>query len=191
MALVLATAAFAQDRATLVPSPSAKNAITLHGNSTLHPFQATSTSFEIEASTTASTDVLASAASGGFASVEVKLPVKSLRSGDGGLDDNMHKTLEASRHPVITFKLETAEAASAGKLKARGTLTIAGVTRNVELLADVAHDGKRLTLKGSLELLMSQFGIKPPTMFFGAVKTDDEVRITFELNLQPAVAAAP
>ena len=191
-AAVIATTAFAEEKAALVPAPSARNAITLNGKSTLHPFHATSSAFELTASVGATSEnALQAALSGGLTGVEVKVPVKTLKSGDKGLDENMHKTLEAAKHPNIVFKLEKAEAAGPGKLKAKGKLTIAGNTRDVELLANAAIANGKLTLSGGVDLLMTSFGIKPPSMFFGTVNTEDKVNVTFELTLQagPVVAA--
>ena len=37
---------------------------------------------------------------------------------------------------------------------------------------------------------MTDFGIKPPTMFMGMLKTNDKVTITFELQLALAAKAS-
>jgi len=43
---------------------------------------------------------------------------------------------------------------------------------------------------GSRALLMSEFGIKPPTMFMGMLKTADQVTITLNVQLTPAGKAS-
>jgi hypothetical protein len=45
-------------------------------------------------------------------------------------------------------------------------------------------------VRGTRDLLMTEFGIKPPTMFMGMLKTDDKVTIKFELQLALAAKAS-
>ena len=40
-----------------------------------------------------------------------------------------------------------------------------------------------IVLEGSKALLMSSYGIKPPSMFLGTLKTNDQVVIDFRLVL--------
>jgi hypothetical protein len=47
-----------------------------------------------------------------------------------------------------------------------------------------------LQVRGTRELLMTEFGIKPPTMFMGMLKTDDKVTIKFEVQLALASKAS-
>ena len=120
--------------------------------------------------------------------------------------ERAQEALEAKKHPEIHFKLQSYEAdpaAAAGsdgpvKLKAKGVLTVAGVQKPValDLVAAKAGDGVRFT--GSKLLRMTEFGITPPVMMLGALKTADEVVISFDLQLDdarakevPAVPAQP
>ena len=72
-------------------------------------------------------------------------------------------------------------------MKPTGTLTVAGVERPIELVLDVKEQSGALHVSGSRDLLMTDFGIKPPTMFMGMLKTDD--KITIRIALQLALAA--
>lgn len=65
----------------------------------------------------------------------------------------------------------------------KGDLTIAGVTKPAEITAGYTFSGNTLTITGSHQLLMSNFGIKPPTAMMGSLKTGDEVTVEFDLNL--------
>jgi polyisoprenoid-binding protein YceI len=121
---------------------------------------------------------------GGLEAFDVAIPAAQLSSPKEGLDKNMHKALKVQEQPDITFRLTALEpGANAGALKARGVLRIAGVERDVVLdLATERHDAT-LTVKGKLDLLMTDYGIKPPTAMLGMLKTDPKVTVTFETVL--------
>ena len=112
------------------------------------------------------------------------IPAAQLTSPKEGLDKNMHKALKVQEHPDITFRLAALEpGANAGTLKARGSLRITGVERDVVLdLTTERHEGT-LRVKGKLDLLMTDYGIKPPTAMLGMLKTDPKVTVTFETVL--------
>ena len=105
----------------------------------------------------------------------------------------MFKAMKADKHPTITFRLAsyTVEAAANGMtVKPTGTLTVAGVEKPIDMVLDVKEQAGALHVRGTRDLLMTDFGIKPPTMFMGMLKTDDKVTITFELQLALAAKAS-
>jgi hypothetical protein len=55
---------------------------------------------------------------------------------------------------------------------------------------DVTAAPEGLLIRGTHALSMKSFGIKPPTMFMGILKTDDKVTIKFELELSSAAKAS-
>jgi polyisoprenoid-binding protein YceI len=105
----------------------------------------------------------------------------------------MAKALKADKHPVITFKLTgyAVDPAAAGvAIKPSGTVTVAGVEKPVDMVLEVKEAAGALQVRGTRDLLMTDFGIKPPTMFMGMLKTDDKVTIKFELQLALASKAS-
>ena len=54
--------------------------------------------------------------------------------------------------------------------------------------ASETRDG--IQLRGNRKLSMKDFGIKPPTMFMGMLKTNDQVTVTFDLELSLAGKAS-
>ena len=52
---------------------------------------------------------------------------------------------------------------------------------DMNVRASEAPEG--IVLEGSKALLMSSYGIKPPSMFLGTLKTNDQVVIDFRLVL--------
>jgi polyisoprenoid-binding protein YceI len=120
---------------------------------------------------------------GALASFEVTIPAATLTSRDAGLDRNMYKALKVEAHRDITFRLARLERGPTGALLGVGTLRIAGVEREVVLALETERRDAALVVKGQLTLLMTDYGIKPPTAMLGMLKTDPKVTVTFETVL--------
>jgi polyisoprenoid-binding protein YceI len=129
--------------------------------------------------------------------VQVKVPVKSMKCGHGGMDDNLYKALNADATPESSYILATFEAApgetkDSFALHTVGTLTISGKenTINMDIEATRLPDGS-VKAKGVVPIKMTDYGIKPPTAIFGRIKAGDEVKVNFELTVTAkAIAAA-
>jgi len=121
---------------------------------------------------------------GAIDAFEIAIPAATLSSPKEGLDKNMHKALKVTEHPDITFRLSRLESsASSSALRAIGTLTIAGVAREVTLELKTQRNGSTFTVAGDVPLLMTDFGITPPKAMLGMLKTDPKVIVTFETVL--------
>ena len=120
---------------------------------------------------------------GALEAFEVAIPAATLASPKEGLDKNMHKALKVEQHREITFRLVRVEPGAAGILKAIGMLKIAGVEREVALAIKTQRTDSGLAVKGELTLLMTDYGIKPPTAMLSMLKTDPKVTVTFETVL--------
>ena len=131
--------------------------------------------------------------------LDLVIPVMELKSGKDGLDKNMYKALLAGKHPQIRFAMSGYEVTGGEgpvpmTIDARGKVTVAGVDREIKIPVAVKREGEGLRLTGEVPLLMTQFGIKPPTMMMGTVKTGDQVVVHFDLVAQAGAvtsAAAP
>lgn len=125
--------------------------------------------------------------------LEVRIPVRSLKSGKDGLDKNMYKAMNASRHPHVTFVLAEARPVDASEPSngaavtwhATGELTIAGTTRSIDLTLTVEPmDGDRLKINVEKPLKMTDFKIDPPTAMLGMARAKDDVTVTATWILQ-------
>ena len=130
---------------------------------------------------------------GGLVAVDVAVPVMSLTSPDRGVDENIHDSLRAVEYPEIRFRLRSVtDDLSSGTgpnlLRALGTLTVAGVERDIVVTVKAMRAGSWLVVDGTTDLLMTDFGIKPPQGLLGMLKTDPAVRVRFYLTVRAAEA---
>ena len=189
-ALLLATVPTASQ--TSAPLALGAARLTIAGTSNIHDYTASTTQIRVTrmqlSALPPGADLLESALKPGVVEAfEVAIPAKSLASTKEGLDKNMHAALKASVHPEITFKLLRfeAKAAPAAGQRAVGVLRIAGVDRQVAIDMTTERKDAALIVKGTLALLMTDWGVVPPKAMMGMLKTDPKVTVTFEV----AVAA--
>ena len=120
---------------------------------------------------------------------QITIPAATLTSPREGLDANMHKALKVGEYPDIAFRLLRFEPRNgpAGALQGIGVLKIAGVAREVALDITTERKDATLCVRGQVQLLMTDFGIKPPVAMLGMLKTDPKVTVTFETVLAIAL----
>jgi len=162
--------------------------VSLDGTSSLHPYSASTTTVRLVNAELAGESLDAALRAGALKAFDIAIPVATLTSPREGIDKNMHKSLASSRHPDITFRLTTLMALEpAGPdgqpLRAAGVLTIAGTAREVILDLKARQNGQQMTVSGTIDLVMTDYGIKPPTAMLGMLKTDPKVTVTFEIVL--------
>src|SRR5688572_8705391 len=167
--------------------------LSISGTSTMHPYTVSTKSLKVSAANASAADVQGLLQPDALQGFELQIPVNSFTSDKDGLTKQMFKAMKADKHPTITFRLDsyTIEPGAGGTtVKPTGALTVAGVERPIEMVLDVKEQAGRLHVRGTRDLLMTEFGIKPPTMFMGMLRTDDTVTITFELQLALAAKAS-
>jgi polyisoprenoid-binding protein YceI len=118
---------------------------------------------------------------------EIAIPAASLKSPKDGIDKNMHKALKADKFADITFRMKSLENRGTS-VRALGTLTIAGVSKDIVLDLSTQRSGSNLSVIGEIPLLMTDYGITPPKAMLGMMKTDPKIVIRLELVLAPAVS---
>jgi polyisoprenoid-binding protein YceI len=165
--------------------------ITIAGLSNVHAWTASTTTLRVTRVKLGSTVAGAGfwdeiVKPGALEAFEIAIPAATLSSPKEGLDKNMHKALKVTEHADITFRLARLERDAAGALKAVGALRIAGVEREIALNVKAERRDAVLVVKGEVDLLMTDYGIKPPTAMLGMLKTDPKITVTFE-----AVLAVP
>ncbi len=174
---------------------TSRSKLWIEGDSTLHRFSAQARHFD---ATFASKAVAAATPAdlilkGNVRGLDLDVPVAALSSGESDLDKNMRAALKEKEAPLIAFKMSRYQVSgnpdvsgqASYTLHAHGTLSIAGQEHEVDLEADCIVNGGSARLTGNYPLLMSDYGVKPPTFMFGALKVKDRVVVRYDLVLKP------
>lgn len=117
------------------------------------------------------------------------IPVAQLDCHNGTMNEHMRKALKANDNKTIQYRIATWELTprsdDSATVKTSGTLALAGAEKpiSVELTAKRAAGGT-WQLNGSKSILMTEWGIKPPSLMLGTMKVRDPVTIRFELLLE-------
>jgi polyisoprenoid-binding protein YceI len=107
----------------------------------------------------------------------------------------VYKALKADDVPQISYILGTFDVQPADStsytLKTVGSLTIAGTekTVNMDVNTKRLEDGT-LRADGELALLMTDFGVKPPTALLGTLRTHNDIKVKFEILVGPQALSA-
>ena len=190
----IAMTAAAQTKMTLRP----ESKLTLQGSSNVHDWACNSSAFQatIELDSMYETRPLSQIAKP-ITKVTVVIPVKTLKCGHGKMDDNMYKALDSEKYPEIRYVLGTytIDKASASETKftanTTGELTVSGKT--IEAAIPITAErkaGGSMIGEGSVKLLMTSFGIKPPVALLGTLRTKDEITISFKVLLDKNTVVA-
>ncbi len=173
----------AERRMELDPS---RGSLWIQGDSTLHVFSSTASGLQgwLQLRDPQTGPVITA--------LECTVPAGELRSGDAKLDRNMRRHLGAETFPLISFKVAEALplSTSGGELQLRGPMAINGVEREELVNAKVSVSQEEARFSGTQVLRMSDYGIKPPVMMLGALKTKNEIQVHFDVffhTLEPPV----
>ncbi len=134
-------------------------------------------------------------------SIDLVIPVDSLKSTEGsGMDNTMYDALKLKQFPTITFSLAKASLKSAPSkpgspyhFDTTGRLTVAGAAHDENLdLAILPNNDGQLTITTDVGLKMTDFGIKPPTAMLGVIKSGDAVtiKVNWQLTTRPPTSTA-
>jgi len=158
--------------------------VSVTGTSTLHDWEMKSSKGQFDANITVAKDKLV------FTGLSFNFPAESLKSGHGAMDKNTYKALNTSKNPTISFVLTSGNVTSTGTntylLKGMGKLTIAGTTLVTDLETTLKYNptDKSFTCTGTKKFKMSEYGVKPPTVMMGAIKTGDAIAISYNLTIK-------
>jgi polyisoprenoid-binding protein YceI len=168
----------------------------IEGDSTLHKWSSTATAvaMSFQLADGAPVSLTEAISTSKVKSMEVRISVAGLKSGESGLDKNLRKAMNEEKSPDVIYRLEgytLAKGAADDVLRAKtsGQLTISGKTKPATIDVEFRMGPDGAAVKGSYTLLMSDYGIKPPTLMLGAIKVRDPVTIRFELLLKPQDSA--
>ena len=188
LALAWSAAVFAADLTKFDPKPGSK--MKIDGTSSIHDWSVESGilagGMELDSAFVA--DPTAAKPGKIAAKVETTIPVRSLKSGNRLMDDRMYDAMSLPKFPKIEYRLteltlkETPKSANGPfNFDSKGELTVSGVTNKVSFPVTMTRADKMMKTTGSTSVKMTSFGITPPGLIV-AIKTGDDVKLTFEWN---------
>lgn len=121
---------------------------------------------------------------------KLTVPVKEMHCEKEGMDPKMYTALKAEEYPEIKFDLESVSVMETPdseknvlKLRSEGTLSIAGVEREITMPVVVKKIGESVVeVTGKKALKMSQFKIERPTAMWGTIQAYDDITVHFNMR---------
>lgn len=121
----------------------------------------------------------------GVQTVVVTASIPEIDCGDSGMNKHLRKALKDKKHPEIRYQALSYTLIDNGTaVQTSGELTIAGRTRPVEVgakLIALPEGGTRVV--GNVQINMRDYGVKPPSVFFGALRVADMVTVRFDTTV--------
>ncbi len=122
--------------------------------------------------------------------ISMTIDATTLESSKGSIMDNtMSNALKADDYPTITltslsFKF-ISENNGTIKYSGIGTFKIAGVSKSISITTIYKKlQNGNFEVSGSFDILMTDYGIEPPTALFGSLQTADKVNISYKIVFQ-------
>lgn len=154
--------------------------MTIFGTTNVHNFQSKVTQ--------ASGDLVVNS-SKQVQSLEVGIPVKSIKSNDKLMDKKTYEAFNETKNPNIIFRmLEVNSLQITGddiNVIITGNLTMAGTTKKIILKSTgkITKPGV-YEFKGSFALKMTDYGMKPPTAMLGIMRVGDAVTLKYDVTFE-------
>jgi polyisoprenoid-binding protein YceI len=158
--------------------------LVVSGTSTLHNWDMKSSSGECRAAFTINGTSISALSALSFSTAAT-----ALKSEHSSMDNNAYKALKTQQNPAISYVM-TSATVTPGQggtytVTCQGKLTIAGATRDQQLIATVkANADNTLAVSGTRTISMKDFNMQPPTFMMGAIKTGNEITLAFNLTLK-------
>jgi polyisoprenoid-binding protein YceI len=118
----------------------------------------------------------------------VDAPVATLATGSRWADRALRAALDVERHPTMHFTLRGATVVSASlggqdvtTLLFRGSLTLRGVTRRVELPATITRSAAISRVTSAFSINVADYGIERLTTLFGLARVQPRVLVRANL----------
>lgn len=129
----------------------------------------------------------------GSVRIFVKLPVQTLDCGKRAMNRDMYNALKAESHPEISYQLLEAGLAEGDSadmdgwmnIRTQGIMEIAGVTDTTEIFVQgKLLEDNRFRVRGSKDIHMDTYNIKPPTALFGLIRAEKDLTVHFDVTVR-------
>ena len=121
---------------------------------------------------------------------KIDVDVASIATDSGNRDDYFRGTvMKADAFPTASFTLSAPVtipplSSAPATVEAKGTLELAGEKRDVTAKLQVVRDGAKVSVSGTIDLVLADFGITAPDL--GFVKVENTGSVEFLVHLEKA-----
>lgn len=126
---------------------------------------------------------------GSVSRAEFSVPVATLDCRNQTMNGHMRNALKADAAPQIRFRATSVQVTptgeNAGTAKMEGTLSMGGQEKPVTIDGTVARENGQLRVRGTKRLVMTEWGLRPPTLMLGTMKVNPAVTVGFDVVLKP------
>ena len=103
------------------------------------------------------------------------------------MDSRTYKSIKESEFPKISYQLTFATVtmiqANKYAIQTTGTLTIAGKTQSIAMkVMALVNADRSISCHGTEKLMLTDYGIEPPSFMLGAMKVGNDLTIQFNLS---------
>ncbi|HKL03260.1 MAG TPA: YceI family protein [Cryomorphaceae bacterium] len=154
-------------------------AVTVVGTSSLHDWES-----DVEEVSGSGTFKMTSGQVSDIRDLNVIFRVKSIESGKSKMNELTYEAFDADNHPNIKFEITNVLSIEGNHVKARGKLSMAGQSKVISPTGLLSVSGNSITIKGSEEIDMTEYGMETPTAMFGAIKVGKTVIIEYEVTFK-------
>jgi hypothetical protein len=177
----------AQDPGIVRLALEPRSRLWLEGTSNLHDWKCDASEVTAEITVVGTTEAGPNSVPREIGQVVLRVPVKGIQCQNDRMNQNLWKALRVHEHPAIEFRMTdarlTADSAGADRVAfaVSGELSVAGTTKAIEFEVVGVDAGTGLRVTGATELLMTDYGIKPPTAMLGVLRTGNRIVVGFDL----------
>ena len=162
---------------------SSESSLKVTGTSTLHEWV-----IELE-EMNCKADIVVDAGTLSMSQLSFEAVSESFKSEHGRMMNNkVYNALKSDDFEKVTFTLTTPFTTSISNDQfngvIKGNLFIAGVKKEIQVPVSGNIIGNTVLLKGEKAIVMSEYGMEPPTALMGTITTGDEVTVHYNLNLK-------
>lgn len=120
-------------------------------------------------------------------SLKFTVVANSLKSGKSSMDSRTYKSIKADEFPKISYQLTFATVtmvqANKYSIQTTGILTIAGKTQTIAMkVMALVNADRSINCHGTEKLMLTDYGIEPPSFMLGAMKVGNDLTIQFDLS---------
>ena len=119
----------------------------------------------------------------GISSATIRVPVKAIECEEPDMRVHLQEALNEPANPEIVYQLEQYTLSGSNAATTKGQLTVAGVTRPVDINVKLVSASGSTRVVGEISIDLTTFSVTPPTLWLGMLKVGKDVRVRFDVVL--------